>query len=425
MTYQKALRYIHALHRFGRKPELTRIRLLLEKLGNPQKKLRFIHVAGTNGKGSTSTMIASIMREAGYRTGLYTSPYMVDFRERIVLDGQMISEQELADLCEEVAVKADEVEAEYEAPREFEFLTALALLFYSRHDCDLVVLEVGIGGQFDATNAIDAPLAAVICPIGLDHMELLGDNVADIAAEKCGIIKPGCLVITNPRQPDDAMDVIVAHCRQSRCLLAIPQLSQMSMELCALSGSVFLYHGRIFRVSLVGPHQVDNALTAIDTALALRRYGLPVTLAQIAAGIEKAYIPGRLEVFSPPPGSAASLVILDGAHNPHSMAALREAIFADQMENVTAVVGMLADKNCAEALDVIAPYLQAIVATQPDNPRAMPAAELGALAQNYCGDITIEPDCQQALRLALGRGGTVLVCGSLYLVSQVRPLLVQ
>ncbi|MEG1777822.1 MAG: Mur ligase family protein, partial [Angelakisella sp.] len=191
MTYNEALKYIHALHRFGRKPELTRMKMLMEKLGNPQKNLRFIHVAGTNGKGSTTVMLSSVLREAGYRTGTYTSPYVIDFRERIVLDGKMISKAELAALTAEVAEKAAQVEAEYEAPREFEFVTALALLYYSRKPCDVVVFEVGIGGRFDATNIIDPPMVSVITPIGLDHTELLGDTLSEIAGEKCGIIKRG------------------------------------------------------------------------------------------------------------------------------------------------------------------------------------------------------------------------------------------
>ncbi|MEG1875085.1 MAG: Mur ligase family protein, partial [Angelakisella sp.] len=227
MTYSQALEYIHALHRFSRKPELDRMRLLLRKLGDPQKRLKFVHLAGTNGKGSTTVMLAAILRHAGYHVGCYTSPFVLDFRERIVLDGEMISERELAALTAEVAEKAAEVEAELEAPREFEFITAIALLYYSRKPCDIVALEVGLGGRFDATNAIDPPLAAVICPIGLDHTELLGDTLAAIAGEKCGIIKPGSMVVTGGYQQPEALDVIVESCRKADCPLTMGQPSQL------------------------------------------------------------------------------------------------------------------------------------------------------------------------------------------------------
>lgn len=419
MTYQKALKYIHGLHRFGRKPELTRMELLLEKLGNPQKDLRFIHVAGTNGKGSTTVMLSAILRQAGYHTGTFTSPYVVDFRERIVLDGKMITKKELTDLTVEVAQKAEELEKEYDAPREFEFITALALLYYSRHKCDIVVLEVGLGGRYDATNVIDAPMAAVICPIGLDHTQLLGDTIAQIAGEKCGIIKSGSLVISNPGQEAAAMDVIVESCRRCGCNLTLPQLSQLAVQQVGLDGSSFTYHGREFRVGLVGPHQIGNAITAIDTALALDAAGLPIAMHQIAAGVERAFIPGRLELF---PGTPT--LLLDGAHNPHGMAAIRETLFAAGVRDVTAVIGMLADKNCQQALDAIAPYLREIIVTTPPVPRALPAEELAKMAEHYCSRITVLPDCNEAVRQAVsGKTGTVLVFGSLYLVSAVRPQL--
>lgn len=424
MTYSAALNYIHALHRFGRKPELTRVRMLLEKLGNPHQTLRFIHVAGTNGKGSTSVMLASILQQGGYRTGCYTSPYVVDFCERIVLDGRMIPRQELADLTAEVAEKAAEVEAEYEAPREFEFITALAMLYYSRKQCDIVVLEVGLGGRFDATNIIDPPLVAVITPIGLDHTDLLGDTIAAIAGEKCGVIKPGSVVVTSPGQEPAASEVIGACCTRQGCSLVIPQLPQLTIEQTGLTGSDFTYHGYPFTITMAGQHQIRNAMTAIDAALSLCGAGIPLSLQQIAQGIREASIPGRLEVF---PGSPT--VLLDGAHNPHGMLALRESIFAmdaGRGRQLVAVLGMLADKNCAEALDIIAPYLSELIVTQPDSPRALPAVELAALAANYCSHITVEPNPATAVTLAKSRAtDMVLIFGSLYLVSTVRPLLVK
>lgn len=422
MTYTAALKYIHALHRFGRKPELTRVQLLLEKLGNPQHRLRFVHVAGTNGKGSTATMIAAILRETGLHTGLYTSPYVLDFRERIALDGAMITKKELAELTAEVAEKAAEVEAEYEAPREFEFITALALLYYSRKPCDIVVLEVGLGGRFDATNIIDPPLAAVITPIGLDHVDLLGDTIAAIAGEKCGIIKPGCLVVTSPGQEPDALEVIGDCCTRAGCPLVVPQLPQLHMGKSGLFGSEFTYHGYPFAITMAGQYQVRNAMTAIDTALSLSGVGIEITPAQITKGIKNAYIPGRLEIF---PGKPT--VLLDGAHNPHGILALRESLFAfgaDGTGNLVAVIGMLADKNCAEALDIIAPYLREIIVTEPASPRALPAQELAELAKNYCSSITVVPDPRAAVELAKAKGAdTILIFGSLYLVSAVRPIL--
>lgn len=432
MTYTEALDYIHGLHRFGRKPELTRMNLLLEKLGNPQDQLQFVHVAGTNGKGSTCAMLSEIFRASGYKTGLYTSPFVLDFCERIRLDGEMIDREELATYTTEVMQAANAVAEEYDAPREFEFITAVAMLYYYRKKCDIVVLEVGLGGRYDATNSIKAPLAAVIAPIGYDHTQILGDQLWQIAGEKCGIIKKGSIVVTAPEQEQEALKVIRRTCKDVGCNLVEPQMPQVKVLDQGLWGSRFIYHGQEFTVCMLGNHQIRNAVTAIDTALSLVGSEFLLTPEHIAAGIANAKMPARLECIA----TQRPVILLDGAHNPHGIAALRDTLFSlNKLERdkqysmkpkrILGVMGMLADKNCAQSLDIIAPYLHKLIVTTPTSPRALAAQELAELSKNYCKDIVIQENPQKAVQQALREDYDVIVIfGSLYFASEVRPLLI-
>ncbi len=416
MTLDQTLEYIHSLERFGSKPGLARITALLEALGRPQDKLKFVHVAGTNGKGSTASMIASALHAAGCKTGLYISPYVLEFRERMQINGQMIPPRSLAEAVQ--AVRGCIEAAGEDNPTEFEVITAAALWWYAREGCDAVVLEVGLGGRFDATNVIGPPMAAVITAIDLDHTQVLGSTVEQIAGEKCGIIKQGTPVVSYPEQHPEALAVIMEHCARQGGRLVMGSLAAAQVKSCTLEGSDILYRGHSLHIPLVGRHQVANCITAVETLLLLARQGWPVTGQAIAAGIAAVRLPARMEILSRSP-----LVILDGAHNLAGARVLEQAFEQlVQGKKITAVAGMLSDKDWQGAIDCIAPHIQSIFTVAPPNPRALPAARLAAAAAPYCRAQACDSP-RQAWRLALAEeADAVLIWGSLYLAAEMRAL---
>ena len=379
---------------------------LLKALGDPQNKLQFVHVAGTNGKGSTCAMLASVLQRAGCKTGLFISPYVLDFRERIQVDGKFIPKRALSRLCEKVKAAGVTV-------TEFEFITAIAFLHFAEQACDVVVLETGLGGRLDATNAIDAALACVITKIDYDHTAILGGTIEAIAAEKCGIIKPGAAVITCVGQRPQAMEVIRAFAPFAR----VPDPAECKIIKSDLSGNEFCYRGERYRTALLGRHQIENALTVIETVQALP---LDIPKQALRQGIEATTFPARLELLQADPP-----LILDGAHNPNGAAALAAFLEQNAGAGAVAVVGMMADKDCDGVLKVTLPYFSAaITVTVPDNPRSMPAEELAAIARRYCPAV-FSADCyRDALANARKMAGDapVFLYGSLYFAAGVRPL---
>jgi len=402
MTYPQALAYIHSLERFGIKPGLERVRLLCEALGNPQERLRCVHVAGTNGKGSTCAMLAEIARAAGYKTGLYTSPYVTDFRERMQIDGAMIPE---ADLCRWAALLRDIAQKLPEPVTEFEFNTALAFAWFAEQRCDVVILEVGLGGRFDATNIIASPLCSVIMKISLDHTQVLGDTIAAIAREKCGIIKAHCPVVTTCEQPEEALAVI----RESAPDAVIPRTEECEIITSGIAGSHARLAGLEVFVPLLGRHMCFNALTAVHTA---RLLGWPDEAIQ--AGIARSKLPARMEVMSRDP-----LVLLDGGHNPDAARAISRFLgefFPRQL--ISVLCGMMADKNAVEYLRILQPHVCRFIACAPTNPRALSAADLAGLArQAGYKKVAAAASPEEALRLA---ACPLMVCGSLYLAGEMR-----
>ncbi len=397
MNYEESLSYIHSLPRFPSAPGLERIRLLMDRLDNPQKGMKFIHVAGTNGKGSVCTFLASALAADGKKTGLYISPYIVCFRERIQINGEYISEEDLAAFA--TTVRESGIEC-----TEFEFITAIAFLYYKYKQCDIVVLETGMGGRFDATNVIDAPLAAVITGIGLDHTAVLGETVAEIAAEKCGIIKQGSAVFTTYKQHPEALKVISASHE-----VILPESEKLSVISSNLSGNRFIYKEKEYATALIGEHQIENALLAIEV---LKH--LAVSPSAIDKGIAAARFPARLEKVSENP-----TVLLDGAHNPHGARALSAVLSA--YPNSTAIIGMMADKNCDETLALTLPYVSRVITVTVDNPRSLSAEELADKAKKYCANVTVAQNPTHALSLAKG-SERIFIFGSLYLASQIRDI---
>ena len=420
MNYQESEAFIHSFHRFTKEPGLNGIRTLLSLLGEPQKKLRFIHIAGTNGKGSTTVMCASVLREAGYRTGMFVSPYVLTFRERIQVDGQMIPEEEIAKLCEKIQLAVEKMTQSGIAPAEFEVVTALGMLWFAKQNCDVVCLEVGLGGRLDATNVIDQSLVSVICAIGYDHTQILGDTLQKIAFEKCGILKPGGICVSYPQQDPEALAEIMAQCAQKENRLIIPNAK--SVEICTESilGSRFYYHGLTFELPLAGRHQIYNFLTAFSAIEAVKLQGFAISDKNITDGIAKVFFPARMEQISVEP-----LVILDGAHNLQGCEALAKAMPLTPKKKVV-IMGMLRDKDWLHAAARIAQEAEMFFAVSPENPRALPAGELAAAVEGIAGKVkafsTIESAVDAALPLLEG-DAALFCCGSLYLASQARPVL--
>ncbi len=412
MTYEQTLSYIHSLERFGSKPGLERVQALLSRLGDPHKALRYVHIAGTNGKGSTAAMTASVLKAAGYTTGLYISPYVLEFRERMQINGEMIPKSELCEVVERTRQAAQQMREDQ--PTEFEIITAAAFLWYSIRRCDVVVLEVGLGGRFDATNVIPPPLVSVITAIDLDHTQVLGDTVEAIAMEKCGIIKQGSPVVSYPRQHPDAMAVIMEHCAKNGVPLHMSNPEAAVVGSCNLEGSHFSVGEQQFYLPLVGRHQVDNCLTVLSIAEVLGQRGFTVSAKALCDGIADVGFPSRMEVLCKAP-----LVILDGAHNPAGARALADNLSLLEGRPITAICGMLGDKQWREAVGLIAPHCKQLYALTPKNPRALSAEELAHEAAKYCQSMACE-DVKTAWDNAINDGNTLLIWGSLYLASEVR-----
>lgn len=418
MNCDQAIQYVHSLERFGIVPGLERVSLLCEKLGNPQDKLKFIHVAGTNGKGSVSTVCSKILTQAGFKTGLYTSPYVVDFRERIQLGGEMIAPDDLARCVETVKRTSEEYGI---TVTEFEFITAAAFLYFYEKKCDYAVLEVGLGGRFDATNIIKNPLVSVITSISLDHTAVLGGTVAQIAFEKAGIIKPGCPAVTYPKQNPEALEVISDAARERGCPLVIPPLEELRILSETPFGSEFTYRGSSYFLPLAGEHMVYNAVTAIEAVkVILPHAGCDI----IAQALKKSSMPARLEPFDMRPA-----VILDGGHNEEGAQALRYYILrCFPGRKITAVCSIMADKDYRKYLDTVLPLAHRVIAAQARVPRALDAHGLALAATKICPDVKEIPDGVQAVKYAIDSSAgdeIVLVCGSFYFAGEVREYLLE
>ncbi len=429
MNYEEALEYIHGTYKFGSKLGLDNIKTLLKRLGNPEKNLKVIHVAGTNGKGSVCSMLQSVLTTAGYKTGLYTSPYIQRFNERIRIGEEMISDDALADLTAEVKEAVDAMLSEgLTHPTEFEVVTAIGFLYYAREQVDILVLEVGLGGRGDSTNVIDQPLAAVITPVDYDHMEYLGNTLAAIAGEKAGIIKAHCSVVVGQQDPE-ALKVIVEKAEALEAPLVRGIAEELEVHESSLHGQVFsaVLGGRHYeriKVSLPGLHQVDNCLVALMVLQVLEeKQLLSIPEEALRKGLATVHWMGRLEILQQDP-----LFILDGAHNLAGARTLAKSIHMLLPEqSVTLLTGMMADKDVRGFLRIILPYVHRVVVTKPDNPRAMDPDKLGGLIIETFGQqmekVVVEPNIEKAVEEALAvtpEQGAVICAGSLYMLGSVR-----
>ena len=416
MTYNEALTYIHSICWKGSKLGLDRTRELLGKLGNPEKQLKFIHIAGTNGKGSCAAMLSSILEEAGYHTGLYTSPFINRFNERMQIDHQCIPDDELAELTEYIRPFADGME---DSPTEFELITALAMVYLARHKCDIVVLEVGMGGELDSTNIIDVPEAAVIMAMGLDHVKELGPTMADIARAKAGIIKEGGDVVIYGGNPE-ADPVFEEVCAQRSAKLHKADFSAIVPGPFGLDGQSFSYGAwKDLQIPLVGVYQMRNAAVVLETVQVLRGKGWHISDAAVASGLKNTRWPARFEVLRRDP-----VFIVDGGHNPHGIRATAESLqrlFPGK--KFTFVTGVMADKDVESILGLIVPLADQFFTVRPDNPRAMSAEELAdrirAMGAKATPCESVAAGVARAVE-AEGKDGVACALGSLYMSGDVR-----
>ena len=421
MTYAEALQKIHSLLTFGSRPGLDRMRELLRRMDDPQDKLRYIHIAGTNGKGSVCAMLSAALVAAGYKTGLFISPYITDFRERIQINNETISEQALSQAVEETFPLIEQLRAEDIIITEFEYVNALEFYLHAKEHCDVVVLETGMGGLLDCTNVIQPPLCSVITTIGLDHTAILGDTIEAIAEQKCGIIKRGSRAVTSA-QDERAMQVIKCTCER----LGVPLRTSGEVALTVteqrLNGSALRYRKREFFLPLSGAHQVENAKTALAALEYINEYDLlSVSDEAIAEGFAKAVNPARLETLCEDP-----VVLLDGAHNPNGIEALKRAIELFLPDTpVICVMGMLADKDIDSAIALLDGVFTRVHTVPVDNPRAISSAALAEKFQRHCPEVisfdSAEKGFDEAFALAKEQNAAVLICGSLYLAGEIRP----
>ena len=415
MNVNEAIEYIHSVFWKGSVYGLSRIRTLLEKMGNPQNDLKYIHIAGTNGKGSTAAMTASILRKAGYRTGLYTSPYIYRFHERMQIDGEQISDEDIVSITEYVKPLADSME---ESPTEFELVCAIAFEYFKRKKCDVVVLEVGLGGEYDATNVISTPEVAVITNIGLDHTDVLGKTIEEIAQAKAGIFKEGGSAVIYRGLPS-VESVFEQVCEQKHISLKKADFDSLKLNSCDLFGQNFDCGARKnIQLPLLGDHQLHNASVVLSIADTLIEKGWNISEENIYEGIRDVSWPGRFDIVCRDP-----LFIIDGGHNPQCLEALVKNV-EDYLSGrkVIALTGVLADKDYGDMYQPILPLIHEFVCITPDSPRKMEAAELAKYLQAVGAKATACATTQDGVRKALelaGKDGAILCFGSLYSIGAI------
>jgi len=417
MTYEQAINRIAGRKPLGMNFGLDRVKRALALLGHPERSLRVIHIAGTNGKGSTAAMIAAMLTAAGYRTGLYTSPALADVRDTITVDGTPISGEMFASLTGEIDALSEEMQA-VGPLTEFEFVTVLTLLWFARERTDLCVVECGLGGDTDATNVFDAPLATVFTPISLDHTDWLGSTVADIARRKSGIMKPGAAVICAPDQSEAALGVLFEQAAALGLTVRMPNRAAATVAEQKPNRLAFFIGDKEYTLSVNGSFQVSNALTALETVDAVAAQGFSVSNEARRAGLSALRLPCRQEWLDADPP-----ILLDGAHNPHGVAVLADTI--PQLCGDRAPVlltGMLRDKDVAAVADLLRPLVREVFCCTPDNSRALSAAELAKHYRPLPVTVTDPPSAafDAAWQRARSFGCPLVVGGSFYVSGAVR-----
>lgn len=427
MNYQEALRYIEETHKFGVRLGLDNITKLLELLGNPQENLNIIHVAGTNGKGSTCSFITSILKESGYKVGLYTSPFLETFTERIRVNGINIPEEDVARIVTIIKEKIEQMVSEgYSYPTEFEIVTAMAFYYYWEQKTDFVALEVGMGGRYDATNVIKKSEVSVITSISLDHIGILGDTVEKIAYEKGGIIKENGIAIVYD-QKEEVKNVIKGICKEKNAKYIEAKFDDIDVKKsdiysqtynCSVMGDKY----EDLEIKLIGEHQINNSILALNVIKFLQeKKNLTITEETIRKGLINTKWPGRIEKINEEP-----IFIIDGAHNEDGAKSLAKAIEKNfKGKKLTLLIGMLEDKDVDGVIEILMPNFSRVITTTPDNPRAINCNVLKDKIAKYVDDVVSKPEIEEAVEYTLNNStkeDIIISAGSLYMIGTVRTL---
>lgn len=424
MNYQECIHYLEEEVGFGSVPGLERIKCLCERLGNPQQKLSVIHIAGTNGKGSAVAMLSSILKEAGYRVGTYTSPHLEKYNERFLINGKEISDEDFAreitlmkNICEELAAEGKAV------PTLFEIVTGVAFHYFAEQKVDVLILEVGLGGRYDATNIVAEPLLSLIMSISIDHTDFLGDSIEKIAAEKAGIIKKNCPVVLYS-QDEIVYNMVKDAADQMDAPFYCLNDAEIDVASQTLEGTVFSVKNKSMSLEkvelpLLGSYQIGNCVTVLEACRVLKKRGLQLSEEAVRRGLKNAHWAGRMEICREEP-----LVILDGAHNEdgiHQLAKSLSVYFRDK--KVTLILGVLGDKEYHKMAEHILPHADSVILTEPHSERKLDVFTLARSISNHNGTIYTEKEIEDAYEKALSltpAEGIILCCGSLYMIGAMR-----
>lgn len=429
MDYQEALKYISNSHKFGMKLGLETTEKLMEKLGNPQNGLKIIHVAGTNGKGSVCSFIAKILEKSGYKVGLFTSPFLEVFNERIRINGKNISDEQIAKAISEIKVRVEKmIEEGYSSPTEFELVTAMAFLIYKWEKVDYVVLEVGLGGRYDSTNIIKEPLISVITSISLDHTKVLGDTIEKISYEKGGIIKENSAVVVYS-QSENAENVLKNIAKEKNTDYIEAKFDSIAIIKNDINSQKFNFtigkkSFKNMEINLIGEHQVKNCITAINAIEYLRKSNKieNITDESIKLGIKETKWPGRVEKIMENP-----TFIIDGAHNEDGAKSLKNVIDKNfKNKKLILMIGMLEDKDIDSVLDILVPSFTKIIVTEPNNPRKISANKLKKKIEKYTKHVESVDNIEDALKRTIeisDKDSVIISAGSLYMIGEVRTLM--
>lgn len=427
MNIQECIHYLEKEVGFASRPGLERIRLLCDKLGNPERKLSVIHVAGTNGKGSAAAMLSSILTAAGYRTGMYTSPHLERYNERFRIDGMEISDE---DFCHEISIAKQacgQLAAEgKEPPTLFEIITGAAFHYFARQGIDILVLEVGLGGTYDATNVVENPLLSLVMSVSIDHTDFLGNSLEEIAKEKAGIVKKNCPVVLYS-QDQIVYNIVKAAASNQDAPFFCPDDAEVTLSSQDLGGTAFSVKSRLMsykdiRLPLLGSYQVSNCVTVLAACAVLRQQGLSLPDAAVREGLVNVRWAGRMEICGSRP-----LILLDGAHNADGISRLADTLpvyFQDK--KVTLILGVLGDKEYRKMAEEILPFACSVVATEPENHRKLDVSVLSHAISAFSGEVYLEREIGDAYRKALEitpENGVILACGSLYMVGALRGII--
>ena len=430
-SFDEAMNFIMSFSRLGKKVnDLSRVKRLIDLIDNPQNGLEFIHIAGTNGKGSVAEMLSEILCDAGIKTGTFTSPYIVEFRDRIRLMGKVIPKDELAEICCYIKSRLDNLDDKNDFSG-FEITMAIALLYFKKSDCEAVVFETGLGGLLDCTNVIKRPLVSVITSISHDHTAILGKTIREITRQKAGIIKNGCPVVLSINNPDEAVETVSETAKEKGSKLIIPDKSSLEIKSTRLGDTSFEYKKILYSLSMSGEHQITNALTAIETAYLLQSR-FKITEQNIQKGLKKAFVIGRTEILASPFEGRGHYVILDGSHNDGGVEALSK-VLKEIPKPVTAIVGSLKRKNVRDSLPKLFDSVDRIVCVDGFTSDTIPKRELCSILNEEFSKVSIDKDkktiafcgedTKSEFKKAMnGEYKNTVICGTLYLVSYIKNL---